>query len=80
MKIFGYAVLLCSIAAAPAFAASTPSYAAIPANAQTTADLVSAGNWTYTHDSGTPGSAVGSTHYPAVSYTHLDVYKRQVVG
>jgi hypothetical protein len=76
MKIFGYAVVLCSIAAAPAFAASIPSFATIPANAQSSGDLVSASNWTFTHDSGTSGSATGSTHYP-VSSPSLDGKARE---
>ena len=67
MKIFGYAVVMFSIAAAPAFAASIPSYAAIPSDAKTSADLVSSGGWTWSHDSGTPGSATGSSDYPVKS-------------
>ena len=67
MKIFGYAVVMFSIAAAPAFAAAIPSYATIPSNAQSSANLVGASNWTWTHDSGTSGSATGSTHYPVAS-------------
>jgi hypothetical protein len=76
MKMFGYAAVLCSIAAAPAFAASIPSFAVIPSNAQSSGDLVSASNWTFTHDSGTAGSATGSTHYP-VSSPSLDGKARE---
>ena len=74
--MFGQAVLMCSIAAAPAFAASIPSYAVIPSDAHSSADLASASNWTYTHDSGTAGSATGSTHYP-VSSPSLDGKARE---
>jgi hypothetical protein len=67
MKITGYAVLMFSIAAAPAFAESVPSFATIPPNAQSSGDLSASSHWTWTHDSGTPGSAVGSTDYPVKS-------------
>ncbi len=67
MKIFGYAVLMFSIAAAPAFAESIPSYAAIPSDAKTSADLVSSSKWIWSHDSGTSGSATGSSDYPVKS-------------
>jgi hypothetical protein len=67
MKIIGYAVLLSSIAAAPAFAESIPSYAKIPSDAKESADLVSSSHWIWSHDSGTPGSATGSSEYPVKS-------------
>jgi hypothetical protein len=76
MKFFGYAVVMFSIAAAPAFAAAIPSYATIPANAQSSGDLVSSGSWTWTHDSGTAGSATGSSEYP-VSSPSLDGKARE---
>jgi hypothetical protein len=63
MKIFGYAILLFSIAAAPAFASNF----AIPSNAKSSGDLVGSSHWTWSHDSGTPGSSVGSSHYPESS-------------
>jgi hypothetical protein len=60
MKIFGYAALMFTIAAAPAFAASD----SIPSDAQAYSDLVASSHWTWTHDAKTPGSAVASSHYP----------------
>jgi hypothetical protein len=59
MKIFGCAILLFSIAAAPAFAASD----SIPSDALAYSDLVASSHWTWTHDAKTPGSSVASSHY-----------------
>jgi hypothetical protein len=60
MKIFGYAFLLFSIAAAPAFASDF----SIPKDAHAYGDLVGESHWTWTHDAKTPGSSVASSHYP----------------
>jgi hypothetical protein len=62
MKFFGYAFLALSMAAAPAFAQFT-----IPSTAISSGDLASSSRWFWTHDSGTPGSAVGSSQYPIAS-------------
>ena len=64
MRFIGHAVLLFSIAAAPAFAQSAFT---IPPEAQNSGDLSASSHWTWSHDSGTPGSAVGSTHFPVSS-------------
>src|SRR6202046_955323 len=67
MKYFGYAVLFSSLAAAHTFAAnasSIPAFAAIPTNAHSSGDLSTSGHWEWSHDSGTPGSSVGSSQYP----------------
>jgi hypothetical protein len=64
MKFIGPAVLLFSIAAAPAFAQSAFT---IPPEAQNSGDLSASSKWTWSHDSGTPGSAVGSTQFPVGS-------------
>ena len=61
MKIFGYAFLMFSMAAAPAFAASGVE---IPRGAQSSGDLSESSHWMWTHDRATPGSAVASSHYP----------------
>jgi hypothetical protein len=62
MKIFGYASLALSMAAAPAFAQFT-----IPSNAISSGDLSGSSQWFWSHDAGTPGSAVGSSQYPVAS-------------
>jgi hypothetical protein len=62
MKIFGYASLALSMAAAPAFAQF-----AIPSNAISSGDLSGSSRWFWSHDAGTPGSAVGSSQYPIAS-------------
>ncbi len=81
MKLFGSLLLLLSIAATPAFAqeasadvdvaveaaSSIPSYAKIPSNAKSSGDLAGNSHWFWSHDSGTPGSAVASSHYPESS-------------
>jgi hypothetical protein len=67
MKFFGSVILLSSIAASATFAAhasSIPSFAAIPSNAHSSGDLSASGNWIWSHDSGTPGSAVASSAFP----------------
>src|ERR1700722_6796095 len=67
MKYFGYAILFSSLAAAHTFAAhasSIPAFAAIPTNAHSSGDLSTSGHWEWSHDSGTPGSSVGSSQYP----------------
>jgi hypothetical protein len=73
MRFIGHAVLLFSIAAAPAFAQSAFT---IPPAAQNSGDLSASSHWTWSHDSGTPGSAVGSTQYP-VSSPSLDGKARE---
>jgi hypothetical protein len=60
MKTFGHAILLFSIAAAPAFASDS----GIPSDAHAYSDLVASSHWTWTHDAKTPGSSVASSHYP----------------
>jgi hypothetical protein len=83
MKLLGYAVLMFSMAAAPVFAqdlldpqgaalapqeaSGVPSYASIPSNAKSSGDLTASSHWIWGHDSGTPGSATGSSHYPESS-------------
>jgi hypothetical protein len=73
-----HAALLLSIVTAPAFAqeaatiapqaaASTPSYAKIPSNATSSGDLTASSRWIWSHDKGTPGSSVGSSHFPESS-------------
>ena len=64
MRFIGHAVLLFSIAAAPAFAQSPFT---IPPDAQNSGDLSASSHWTWSHDSGTPGNAVGSTQFPVGS-------------
>jgi hypothetical protein len=61
MKLFGYAMLMFSIFAAPAFAASDFT---IPSDAKSSGDLVGSSHWTWTHDAKTPGDSVASSHYP----------------
>jgi hypothetical protein len=62
MKVFGYASLALSMAAAPAFAQFT-----IPSYAISSGDLSGSSHWFWSHDAGTPGSAVGSSEYPVAS-------------
>jgi hypothetical protein len=64
MKIFGYVFLAFSLAAAPVLAQSVFT---IPSTAISSGDLSSSSNWIWSHDSGTPGSAVGSTEFPVGS-------------
>lgn len=71
MKLFGYSVLLLSLVTAPAFAqiapqaaSSIPSYAQIPSIAKNSGELTGNDRWIWTHDTGTSGSATGSSHYP----------------
>ncbi len=63
MKIFGYAVLMFSMVAAPAFAEDF----AIPKDAQSSGDLTGSSHWTWSHDSATPGNSTASSHYPESS-------------
>jgi hypothetical protein len=72
MKIFGYAVLMFSMTAAPAFAASL----SIPADAKSSGDLSESSHWIWSHDAKTPGSAVASSHYP-ISSPSLDGHARE---
>ena len=39
----------------------------IPSNATSSGDLSGSDHWTWSHDSGTPGEAVGSSQYPVAS-------------
>jgi hypothetical protein len=76
MKLFGYAILFVSMTSVPAFAqeeaadlssyeaSAIPSYAKIPASAKSSGDLTGSSRWFWSHDSGTPGSAVASSKYP----------------
>jgi hypothetical protein len=48
-------------------AASAPTAYAIPSNATSSGDLSGSSHWTWSHDSGTPGEAVGSSEYPVAS-------------
>jgi hypothetical protein len=72
MKIFGYAILM-PILVMPAFAQSDFT---IPSYANSSGDLSGASNWTWSHDSGTPGEAVGSSEYPVASPS-LDQQSRE---
>lgn len=77
MKQSGFALLLATLIAvsvAPAFAQSSD--ASIPSYAHSSGDLASFGNWIWTHDKGTPGSASGTSHYPE-SNPSLDGKARQ---
>src|SRR3954451_10908667 len=44
----------------------------IPSNAIASADLDTSGNWSYEHDTGTPGSSTGSTAFPATTPLYDD--------
>jgi hypothetical protein len=72
MKIFGYAVLMFSIAAAPVFAAEI----SIPKNAKSSGDLSESSHWMWSHDAKTPGGAVASSHYP-IGSPSLDGHARE---
>jgi hypothetical protein len=48
-------------------AASVPTAHTIPSNATSSGDLSGSSHWTWSHDSGTPGEAVGSSEYPVAS-------------
>jgi hypothetical protein len=71
MKFFAYASLALSMAATSAFAQFT-----IPANAISSGDLSGSSRWYWTHDTGTPGSSVGSSQYP-VANPSLDGLARE---
>jgi hypothetical protein len=72
MRIFGYAVLMFSIAAAPVFAADI----SIPKGAASTGDLTESSHWEWTHDGKTPGGSVASSHYP-IGSPSLDGHARE---
>jgi hypothetical protein len=72
MKILGYAFLMFSMTAAPAFAAGL----SIPGDAKSSGDLSESSHWTWSHDAKTPGSAVASSHYP-ISSPSLDGHARE---
>jgi len=72
MKILGYAFLMFSVTAAPAFAASL----SIPGDAKSSGDLSESSHWMWSHDAKTPGSAVASSHYP-ISSPSLDGHARE---
>jgi hypothetical protein len=74
MRIFGYAILMFSIFAAPAFAEDAFT---IPSNAVSSGDLTSSSHWEWNHDPGTPGDSVGSTSYP-VSSPSVDKKAREL--
>jgi hypothetical protein len=57
VKILKYAVWMLVAFAAPAFGQ-------IPSNAISSGALAGASGWTWTHDTGTPGTSVGSSSYP----------------
>ena len=44
-----------------------PSYAVIPSYATSSGNLSPSSKWFWTHDSGTPGSSVGSSQFPVVN-------------
>jgi hypothetical protein len=44
----------------------------IPSNATSSGDLDGASSWEYVHDTGTPGTSVGSTLYPATTPSYDD--------
>jgi len=46
---------------------SAPTTHTIPSNATSSGDLSGSDHWTWSHDSGTPGEAVGSSQYPVAS-------------
>lgn len=57
MKVLKYAVWTLVAFAVPAFGQ-------IPSNAISSGALAGASGWTWTHDTGTPGTSVGSSSYP----------------
>ncbi len=60
MKNFRLAVLTLLTVAVPAFSQ-------IPSNAVSTGEVTGSGSWTWSHDSGTPGTSTGSSTYPVSS-------------
>jgi hypothetical protein len=58
-------ILNCAAWMLAAFAA--PVFAQIPSNAISSGQLTGASGWTWTHDTGTPGTSVGSSTYPVSS-------------
>ena len=64
MRIFGYVSLAFVIAAAPAFAQRGFT---IPPYAISSGNLTGSSSWIWTHDSGTPGSSIGSSQFPVAS-------------